>query len=68
MEAWYLDSLIQWTDRMKRPPVVRELAQWLRKSRTAVYSALISLEHKGWVEREGSSGPVRHRRFRPVAQ
>lgn len=68
MEAWYLNSLITWTDRMKRAPTLSELAGWLKKSRTAVHSALVSLEHKGWVTRTGCDGPVKHRRFAAVPQ
>lgn len=48
-----MDCLRLWTHRMKRAPWVHELAAFARKSQTAVYSALISLEHKGWVRRVG---------------
>lgn len=64
MEAWYLSALKQWTERMGRAPWLHELSAWLRKSNTAVYSALISLEHKGWVKRVGNDpGKKADRRF-----
>ncbi len=68
MEAWYLECLKQWTDRMSRPPCVRELAQWVKRSRTATYAALVSLECKGLVERSNMDGPPRFRRFMAVAR
>jgi hypothetical protein len=51
MEAWYLECLVLWTEQKRRPPVLSELAGYCGKSRTAVYSALLSLEHKGLVRR-----------------
>lgn len=67
MEAWYLACLKAWTHRMNRAPVLHELAHWVKKSTTAVYSAMISLEHKGWVKRVGSRpGNRADRRFEAV--
>lgn len=67
MEAYYLDCLRRWTHRMKRAPWVHELAAWVRKSHTAVYSALISLEHKGYVRRVGTDPAKKSdRRFEAV--
>lgn len=52
---------------MKRPPWVHELAAWLNKGNTAVYTALRSLEHKGWVRRTGNNPRVKaDRRFEAV--
>lgn len=63
-EAEYLYYLKVWTQRMGRPPWVHELAGWLGKSQTAIYSAMISLEHKGWVGRSGGDPTKRaDRRF-----
>lgn len=67
MESYYLECLIRWTGVMHRAPFVHELAGWLGKSKTAVYSALISLEHKGLVERVGKTDKAEDRRFRAVA-
>lgn len=64
MEAWYLAALKQWIERTGEPPVLHDLAGWLGKSNTAVYSALISLEHKGWVTRFGDDPSIKaNRRF-----
>ena len=68
MEQWYLTALIKWIAVKKRSPYVNELAGWLGKSNTAVYSALRSLEHKGYVERVGSSGARPDRRFQAVVR
>lgn len=54
MEAWYLSCLIRWTEWKKRPPSVAELADWCKRSRTAVFSALVSLEHKGYLRRNAA--------------
>lgn len=54
MEGYYLQCLRVWSHRMRRAPWVHELAAFCHKSQTAVYSALISLEHKGWVRRVGA--------------
>lgn len=49
---------------MKRAPWVHELAHWVGKSQTAVYSAMISLEHKGCVRRVGRDPGIKaNRRF-----
>lgn len=52
MERWYLECLLIWTHHKGRSPMLRELAKWCRKSNTAVYSALVSLEHKGYLTRD----------------
>lgn len=68
MEAWYLAALRQWGERMGEAPWIHELAAWLQKSNTAVYSALISLEHKGWVRRVGDDPSKKaDRRFEAVS-
>lgn len=67
MEAWYLECLKTWTHRTNRAPWLHELAAFCKKSHTAVYSALISLEHKGWVRRVGVDPNVKaNRRFEAV--
>lgn len=66
MEAWYLAALKLYIKRRKEVPWVHELAAWLRKSKTAVYSALQSLEHKGWVTRLGTGTAKDDRKFVPV--
>lgn len=66
MEAWYLAALVKWAKIKKRPPWVHELAGWLGKSNTAVYSALVSLEHKGYVRRVGKGDTRADRRFEAV--
>jgi DNA-binding IclR family transcriptional regulator len=68
MESWYLECLRVWTRKQKRAPWVHELAAWCRKSQTAVYSALVSLEHKGYVRRVGEDPTVKaNRRFEVVS-
>jgi len=66
MEEWYLASLRIFVERRGRPPWLHELAAWLDKSRTAVFSALVSLEGKGYVRRAGASRSKADRRFVPV--
>jgi DNA-binding FadR family transcriptional regulator len=68
MERWYLDALIQFTAKVGRPPKLHELGTWLERSRTAVHSALVSLEHKGWVRRRGGTDPVASRQFVAVEE
>jgi hypothetical protein len=51
LEAWYRQCLAIMTAHLKRPPSIYELAAWIGKSRTSVYAALCSLEHKGAVRR-----------------
>jgi len=69
MEAWYLAALKQWTERMGTAPWIHELAGWLGKSKTAVYSAMVSLECKGWVRRVGTDpGKKADRRFEPAVE
>jgi hypothetical protein len=51
IEWWYRAALAKFWRVKKRGPTLNELAAWLKKSRTAAYSALVSLEHKGWVDR-----------------
>jgi hypothetical protein len=66
-ELHYLQCLQAWTKRRGRAPWVHELAAWVGKSSTAVYSALISLEHKGYVRRVGADpGKKADRRFQAV--
>jgi len=68
-EAVYLYYLKVWTQRTKRAPWIRELAAWLNKSNTAVYTALRSLEAKGWVRRVGGDSAIKaHRRFEAVPE
>jgi predicted transcriptional regulator len=68
MEAWYLAALKLWTERTGDAPRIHELAGWLNKSPTAVYSALIALEHKGHVTRVGVDQSIKsNRRFRVAA-
>jgi DNA-binding IclR family transcriptional regulator len=62
MEAWYLSALKIWLQKKKSPPTVERFALWLGKSRTAAHSALMALEHKGWVRRASD----KDRRFVPV--
>jgi hypothetical protein len=66
MEWWYLTCLRTWCKRKKHAPAVHELAGWLGKSSTAVYSALVALEHKGYVGRAGKTNARYDRRFVPV--
>lgn len=66
MQLWYLECLRTWTKQKGRAPTIQELAGWLRKSETAVYSALCQLEHKGWTTRVGGKG-LQARRFVAVA-
>lgn len=54
MEQYYLTALATWTQHMRRPPALHELAAYLGKTRTPVYDALVSLEHKGYVARNAS--------------
>lgn len=69
MEAWYLQCLKQWIDRMGRPPWIPEFSTWLGKSNTAVHAALRKLEMKGWVTRCGDDpGRKEDRRFVPVPE
>jgi hypothetical protein len=70
-ESWYLDCLRTWISRRGgRSPSLIQLAGFCRKSRTAVYSALLSLENKGYVTRigeEAADGDKRRARFfKPV--
>lgn len=67
MELWYLECLRRWIKAHGRSPVIHELAAFCAKSRTAVHSALIALEHKGCVTRVGGEGPG-SRRFVPVSR
>jgi predicted transcriptional regulator len=64
MEGWYFRALCIWMSSPRRngPPTIMEFAVWLDKSRTAAYSALCALEHKGWVTRVSDTD----RRFIPV--
>lgn len=62
-EAWYRECLIQWTKAKKKPPTMDQLAAWLGKSPTAIYSALISCEHKGHVGRYGKTRKQLDRRM-----
>lgn len=63
MERWYLLCLRRWTAKRKCAPTLQALAGWCRKSPTAVYSALVSLEHKGYVTRVGGTDKKFARRF-----
>lgn len=60
-----MDCLARWTAGNKRAPKLAELAAWCKKSPTAVYSALVSLEHKGHVGRVGGVGRA-SKRFRVI--
>ncbi len=51
MESHYLTALSIWTAHMGRPPMIHELAAYCNKTRSPVYGALVSLEHKGYVLR-----------------
>lgn len=66
MESWYLACLREFIRKRGRPPWLHELAVWLDKSRTAVFSALVSLEGKGYVRRAGPTRSKADRRFVPV--
>ena len=59
MEGWYLRCLEVWWRHygIATPPTIDSMGEWLRKSRSAIYSALIALEHKGLVERVGGDSP-----------
>ena len=50
-EQYYLQALALWTRHMKRPPALHELAAYCGRTRTPVHDALVSLEHKGYVQR-----------------
>lgn len=63
MESWYLDCLVRWTTIKRRAPVLHELAAFCKRSQTAVYAALVSLEHKGYVGRVGGENKRLARRF-----
>jgi len=63
MEQWYLDALRKFQLKRGRPPLLRELARWLKKGDTTVYSALLSLEAKGYVGRFGKTNSRADRRF-----
>lgn len=71
MESWYLDCLRRWVAQRGKPPSCSALAGWVGKSKTAVYSAMVSLEHKGYVTRIGAKAmdgdKRRGRFFVPVA-
>lgn len=62
MESWYLECLVRCTHKLRRAPVLHELAAFCKKSQTACYTALISLEHKGYVTRVGGAGDQRLKR------
>lgn len=51
MEAHYLQALTIWTQYMGRSPALHELAAYCKRTRSPVYGALVSLEHKGYVRR-----------------
>lgn len=67
MELWYLECLRRWIVSHRRSPVIHELAAFCGKSKTAVHSALVALEHKGYVTRVGGDGEDA-RRFVPKAR
>jgi hypothetical protein len=50
MEAWYVECLKRWSKAHRRAPAIHELAGYCKKSPTAVYSALLSAGHKGYVQ------------------
>jgi DNA-binding IclR family transcriptional regulator len=50
-EQYYLQALKIWTRHYRRPPALHELAAYVGRTRTPVHDALVSLEHKGYVER-----------------
>lgn len=52
MEAYYLDCVRTYEQRMGKPPTIAELAAWVGKSNTAVYSALRSLMYKGYLAQD----------------
>lgn len=56
-EQFYLRALKVWTRCMRRPPAMDEFAEYCGKSRNTVHDALVSLEHKGYVQRN------HHRKF-----
>jgi len=60
MELWYLGCLRVWVHKRPSPPTVRELARWVKKSKTAVHEALQSLTRKGLVrlDKSGRYTPV----------
>lgn len=64
-ELWYLECLRRWIAAKRDYPVVHQLAAFCRKSPTATHSALVALEHKGFVTRVGGDGR-QSRRFCPV--
>jgi hypothetical protein len=61
MEGWYLECLRRWIQATGSAPTLHELAHLCKRSRSAVYSALISLEYKGHVVRGDND-----RRFTPA--
>jgi DNA-binding IclR family transcriptional regulator len=52
MEVWYQRCLQRWTAANKRTPTLDEIAAYCGKSRSAAYSALVALEHKGQLARD----------------
>lgn len=52
MEAYYLQCVRTYEARLGRPPTIAELAVWVGKSNTAVYSALRSLALKGYLAQD----------------
>lgn len=65
MELWYLECLRRWITAKGRSPVIHELAAFCGKSKTATHSALVALEHKGYVTRVGGDSKYA-RCFRPT--
>lgn len=65
IELWYLECLKRWWRAKKRGPYLHELAHWTRRSKTAVYSALVSLEHKKYTTRVADGGD-HDRCFKPT--
>lgn len=49
MEAWYLQCLELLAAYLKRPPSITELANYCDRSITPCYTALVSLQTKGYV-------------------
>jgi hypothetical protein len=67
-QTWYLDALRRWIAHFGTPPTLLELATWLERTTSPVYSALVALEGKGYVARAGGDERLdkRDRRFVPV--
>jgi len=52
MEQWYLACLGAWVEHYGTLPSVPQLSDWLGKSGTAIRSALLALEAKGYTRRD----------------